>query len=225
MENEIYQAREKSLVWMSTELQQENQIILDGFNIITNIVNQINIQLGLIEDGDLRAYAIVGAVTLAKASRFLLGMLDLALSGLSQESGALLRLFLECLEYLAYFREDETRIEEIIEDRLPSAGEVGKRIKSDFKELRQFLNNNASHFSYQKESIAHLITNKHEVIPVPIHTQSVFRQNIKIINALQIFLVKEGLRYFSSRNQVVTENSPLLYQTQDWYEKSITIFP
>jgi hypothetical protein len=85
-------------------------------------------------------YSRVAALTLIKARNLLLASYSLSIDGLAQEAGALLRPFLEAFEKMVYFNEDRSRIEEAINGRLPSAGEIAKRIQGPFKCLRDHLN-------------------------------------------------------------------------------------
>ena len=91
-------------------------------------------------------------IILVKSKHFSRGCLTLALEGLAQEAGALLRLWVEAIELIRYLAEDTSRVQEIIEERLPSPGERAKRISGDFQNLRKHLNENASHFAFTRAS-------------------------------------------------------------------------
>lgn len=102
-------------------------------------------------------FSRVCALTLTKARNLALGCYSLSLDALGQEAGALLRPLLEALELLTYFRLDPPRIEEALEGTLPKAGVVAQRIEGKFKRLREYLNANASHFSFGPDAMLHLV--------------------------------------------------------------------
>jgi hypothetical protein len=92
-------------------------------------------------------FARVTALYAAKSRNLALGCYSLTLDSLAQEGGALLRPLLECHELLTYFRLDPSRVHEALENRLPSAGSVAKRIGSNYQVARDYLNQHASHVS------------------------------------------------------------------------------
>jgi hypothetical protein len=96
-------------------------------------------------------------MTLVKARNYALGLYSLSLDGLGQEAGALLRPLVEAYEVLVYFRLDPSRASKATDDKLPSAGEIAKAISGRFKDLREYLNENASHFAFSPQSMTHLI--------------------------------------------------------------------
>jgi hypothetical protein len=61
-----------------------------------------------------------------------LGVYSLMLDGLGQEAGALLRPLIETLELLVYLRLEPARIDQAIEEKLPSAGQIAKKIEGEF---------------------------------------------------------------------------------------------
>jgi len=98
-------------------------------------------------------FGLVCAVFVIKARNLGLGCYSLSLDAVAQEAGALFRPLIEHLELLTYLKLDQARVNEALEDRLPSAGEIARRIKS----VREYLNTHASHLSLSPESIKHVV--------------------------------------------------------------------
>jgi len=137
--------------WLAKGLKpQAEAIIVTAFNIIDECIELFDSNSG--DD-----YCRVCGLTLAKARNFALGSYGLILDGLGQEAGALIRPFIEYHELLVYFRKDPARAQQAIENKLPSAGTIAKRIEGDFQDFRQYLNDNASHSSYSEYSLNHLV--------------------------------------------------------------------
>ncbi len=137
-------------------------------------------------------------VTLAKLSHFLLGCYSLILDGLAQEAGALLRPLIESYELLVYIRQDKARVSQVLEEKLPRAGIIGKSISGDYQDLREYLNDSASHFGYKKDSVRHLLRGNTKLQPIPDHSLKVLRTNLQLLNAFQIFVVFEAVNCLSA---------------------------
>ena len=108
-------------------------------------------------DGLDSSFGRVTALVLIKGRNLGLGCYSLSLDALAQEGGALFRPFIETVELLTYFRLDPRRVDEALEERLPKAGEIARRIGAGLKELRTYLNAHASHLSVSEHSMRHLI--------------------------------------------------------------------
>jgi len=102
------------------------------------------------------SYARVCGLTLLKAKHLAFGAYSLILDGLGQEAGALLRPFVEYTELLTYFRKFPGKVDAAAFGKLPSAGERAKAINGIYKELREHLNQHASHGSYSRYALGHL---------------------------------------------------------------------
>lgn len=102
-------------------------------------------------------YARVCGLTLLKAKNLAMGSFSLLLDGLGQEAGALLRPMIEYTELLTYFRLFPDKTEKAAENDLPKAGERAKAIEGIYHDLRQHLNEHASHSSYSHYSLSHLL--------------------------------------------------------------------
>lgn len=145
----LWETRERALAALRGELKSEEQILQDLFDSVDECVRRL-------ETID-SAFARVIALSVIKARNLALGCYSLSLDSLAQESGALLRPLLEVQDLLIYFKDDPQRIDEALEGRLPTAGTIAQRIDGKYKEIRQHLNENASHFSFNPTAMRHLV--------------------------------------------------------------------
>jgi len=99
----------------------------------------------------------VCAVTVIKGRNLALGCYSLALDGLAQESGALLRPLLVTIELLTYLRATPGAVDKALDAKLPKAGKRAAEISSPFQELREHLNAYASHLGFGADSMRHIL--------------------------------------------------------------------
>jgi hypothetical protein len=92
-----------------------------------------------------------------KGRNLALACYSLALDGLAQESGALLRPLLEAIELLAYLLLDPTRVSEVVDGTLPKPGIRARMVDGKFKDLRDYLSRHASHINLSHESMQHTV--------------------------------------------------------------------
>ena len=129
----LWQARQKSIEWLETELVEQNVLIDKGFEILDKCITLLN-QQSKSSDNELNGrFARVVNITLAKIRNLLLGSYSMLLDAVAQEAGALLRPILEAYELLIYFRLEPSRVDQAIDGRLPSAGQIAKKIEGKFK--------------------------------------------------------------------------------------------
>ncbi len=147
----MWGTRQRAMHALDTELQAEANIIYEAFELIDEMIEMFRVSPQLTD------FSTTCGLVLLKGRNLGQGIFSLELDGLAQEAGALLRPMIECFELLTYFHKDPQRIEEAIEDRLPKAGQIAKRIQGSFKDLRSHLNAHASHFSLIPRSMLHLI--------------------------------------------------------------------
>src|SRR5882757_2532581 len=138
----LWNTRNNAVVDLDGALKSEAAMLHESFELLDECITHLETEHGS------RPYSRVCAITLIKGRNLLLGSYSLSLDGLAQEAGALLRPFIEVFEKMVYFNEDPSRIEEAIDGRLPKAGEIAKRIKGQFKALREHLNEHSSHFGF-----------------------------------------------------------------------------
>jgi hypothetical protein len=99
-------------------------------------------------------FGTASALVLVKGRNLAMGCYSLSLDALAQEAGALFRPLIEACELLVYLGRDPTRVNEIVEDRLPKAGKIAARIGGQLKPVRDHLSAHASHLSVSEESMA-----------------------------------------------------------------------
>jgi len=148
----------------------------------------------------------VCALVLIKARNLGLGCYSLFLDELGQESGALFRPLLECLELLTYFRLEPTRIEEALENRLPSAGNIAKKIKGQIKFMRDYLNTHASHVSLAPEPNSHLINfSEGRIRKVQPFKEKVLYENVLLLLSVLVWIEIEAVNCISIGERKINE--------------------
>lgn len=219
----LWQAREKSLEWLSKELVGQQALIDRGFELLDESISLLS-QYGKEPDDEQNGrFARVINLTLAKVRNLLLGSYGMLLDALAQEAGTLLRLVLEAYELLVYYRLDPTRADQAIDGNLPKPGEIEKRIQGEFQDLRGYLNTHASHLHLSYESVRHLLDYQtFEIKAEQPHEIDVFNKNITTLNAVQVLVVAEALRCLNAIGY--TPNS-LLDAFEDWRLKTIKASP
>ena len=217
----LWATREESLIWLRYELAPESEVIQEGFDFLNKSVSLFD-NLGSGEGETLKGkFCQISAITLAKSSHLLLGCYSLAIDALAQESGALLRPLIETYELLVYFRQDMSRVDKVIDGKLPPAGEISGKISGDYEDLRKYLNDNASHFSYKSDSIRHLFDSNIKAQSLPTHSKKVFEVNLNLLNAFQVFVVFEALNCLSCAGYNAYD---LAYKIEHWRDKSKKAF-
>ncbi len=136
---------------LEKDFKQQAKAIEKIFVIVDECIDLFNDKAG--ED---EFHRICGLV-MAKARNYALGAYGLILDGLGQEAGALLRPFIEYHELLIYFRLEPSRVQQAIDNNLPSAGKRAQIIAGSFHEFRKYLNDNASHSSFSYHALNHLL--------------------------------------------------------------------
>ena len=154
----LWRTRHHSMEMLAKDYKEQAKAIEEAFEAIDECISLFDKQAH--EDN----YYLICGLVLAKARNLGLGMYGLMLDGLGQEAGALMRPFIEYHELLKYFRLDPSRIEEAMNEKLPSAGKRAQLIEGYFKEFRDHLNQHASHSSFSDFSLNHLIDKSDMVI-------------------------------------------------------------
>lgn len=218
----LWSTREQSIRWLQKELLQESEVIKHGFELIDDGIKLFERAGG--DEGETLdgQFCRVCCVTLSKSSHFLLACYSLALDGLAQESGAILRPFIESYELLVYLRLDKSRVIQVLDENLPTSGVIAKKVTGDFKDLREHLNISASHFSYKIESVKHLHGKNFGFRSLPKHSIKVFRTNIGLINVLQVIVLFEVANCLFSTPY---GSESLASEIKDLKNKSKELFP
>lgn len=181
MEDDLWECRKRAISALDTEAVEARVLLDDLFGVIDAAAEAMhNVDSPF---GRVTALIIVKARSLAQACY------SLALDGLAQEAGALFRPLLECLELLEYLRLDPARAQEALDGRLPSAGTVAKRIDGQFKDVRDYLNEHASHLSVSPESMRHLIRLADADKQVALQLQQPFDLTVLLKNLGSLFAV------------------------------------
>ena len=137
-------------------------------------------------------FARICGITLLKGKNLAHGSLSLVLDALGQESGALLRPWIESIELLTYLRKFPEEAARAAENDLPSAGIRAMKIDGIFKDVREYLNDNASHSSYSSHSLSHLLTPDFKFRKLQEFVPQVLDENLANFAAQQQLLLQEG---------------------------------
>lgn len=147
----LWKTRHHSMEMLAKDFKEQGKAIEGAFAIIDECIDIFNAKAG--NDDYHRMCGLV----LAKARNYALGTYGLILDGLGQEAGALVRPFIEYHELLTYFRLEPTRVQQAIDDCLPSAGKRAQLIEGYFSGFRKHLNDHASHSSFSYYALNHLL--------------------------------------------------------------------
>ncbi len=185
--HEIWNTRTNAMSAIESELQIEANTIYQTFSLLDEMLGMFN------SPGKASTFSRVVGLTLLKGRCLAQGIFSLTLDGLAQEAGALLRPLIECIELLRYFYDNPQRVDEALEERLPSAGEIAKLIHGESKKLRNYLNKHASHISFAPESMSHMIDFESGDWRVfqPFNEKAL-RRNISILFAVLVSLLFES---------------------------------
>jgi hypothetical protein len=180
--------RNNSIKALETSLKNEGDIIFSGFSLIDDIIK-------IFESlSNKNLYPEFCGITILKGKRFCLSLFELLLNGFGQEAGAILRPTIETIELLNYIRSDLSRLHEVSENKLPSAGKRAKLINGKLKKIREYLNTNASHFSFTPDSIQHLYDLKNDKFKLETeYNETVFKTNLSIIYGILVFFLYESI--------------------------------
>jgi hypothetical protein len=193
-EENLWQARQQSLQWLEDVSVPQYRLTKEGFILIDECIDAFNRLSNAEGESQGGIFARVTVFTLAKARNLLLGCLSLTLDALAQESGALVRPLIETIELMAYFRLDPKNVEQAAESKLPSAGRIAMAVDGQFKDLRGDLNETASHFSLQFESVRHLFSPDWKGVRPSIgQRHATLSRNLEIFLAFQVFTLREAI--------------------------------
>ncbi len=149
---ELWKTRRDSWSYLNEVHPQRLAVFSELFGLVDRCISEYETH------ASDNTYARICGLTLVKAKNLALGSFSLLLDGLGQEAGALLRPMIEYVELLTYFRHYPDKVKSAAENDLPKAGERAKAINGMYQELRQHLNEHASHSSYSHYSLSHLLT-------------------------------------------------------------------
>ncbi len=191
----LWDTRSRAIAALDSNLRNEAAVIEEAFVCLDECINRLQIVDS--------SFARVCTLTLIKARNFILGMYSLALDGLAQEAGAILRPLIGTIEKLGYFRRDPQHVEQAINDDLPPEGKIAQIIDGEFKFLRDYLNQFASHSNFSFESLKHLIEFRGFSLKiVQPYNEVVLRKNLEMVFAFLIITVFEGQKCLAAINQL-----------------------
>ncbi|WP_284447056.1 hypothetical protein [Fluviibacter phosphoraccumulans] len=148
---DLWATRTEFLAYLENQCAERLAVLLNVFALIDETIAAFEAIAGA------DVYARIFGLNLLKAKHLAVGAYSLILDGLGQESGALLRPFIEYAELLTYFRKFPDKAAQAAEDKLPKAGERARAIGGIYKDFREYLNSHASHSSYSHYSLSHLL--------------------------------------------------------------------
>ncbi len=210
----LWITREESLNALKSKLSIEARYIEKGFTIIDDL-------LSIFEDNKNDNFCTVCSFALLKGKNYCLSIYSLSLDGLSQESGALLRPAIECIELLDYFYDDPKRIKEALENKLPRPGNIAKKIKGKFESLRKHLNSAASHFSFDPIACMHLLNWKNGSLRYyQKFNETVLRQNLWTLFGVMRLLTYSAVRCLRFKN---ISDIKLGKEIEEWKESGLKL--
>jgi hypothetical protein len=151
---ELWNIRNQAQEDLDGRFRDENETLLDTFALVDKCIQR----LFTVGEKENDRFALVCCHTLIKARRYALGCYSLCIDGLAQEAGALLRPFIETWEQLIFYHQEPKRVELALENKLPQAGKIAQKIGSELQGLRDYLNKNASHFSFEPDTLQPMAT-------------------------------------------------------------------
>ena len=210
----LWITREESLNALKTKLSIEARYIEKGFTIIDDL-------LRIFEENDNDIFCRVCSIVLLKGKNLCFSIYSLTLDGLAQEAGAILRPAIECTELLDYFCTDPKRIQEALENKLPSAGNIAKKINGRYKNLREYLNSTASHFSLNPTACTHLINwKKGSIRYYQEYNENVLRKNLWTLFCIMVLLTYSAVRCLTL-NELIDRK--LGKEIEEWKESGLKL--
>jgi hypothetical protein len=204
----LWSTRTKALDDLAGDLKPQAAVLQATFDLLDSTIERF-------------AYPDIAApcraatrVCLAKARNLSLGCYSLILDGLAQEAGALMRPLVECYELLKYFQVEPAGFQEALDDRLPSAGEIAKRIDGQLKSIREYFNTHASHLSYHEYSIKHLVDeSSDDIIVVQPYRRPNLVRNGRVLFVITTAVAAQGVRLL--QDQVGAKVDDLVRRVND----------
>jgi hypothetical protein len=189
----MWAARDDALRLLSGEMQEKGKCLDEMFALVDEFIDLFE------QKANTDDFHRICGLTVLKAKNLAAGCYSLILDGLGQESGALMRPFIEYLELLTYYRLDPTRINEALGGTLPPAGKVAARIQGMFRDYRSHLNENASHSAYSFYALNHLLNKPSFTFRKYQHTiPAVLDKNVADLFALLFLLLIEVVQCLES---------------------------
>ena len=183
----LWNAREASWDYLNSKHPSRVAVVFRTFALIDQCISEYETK------APADTFARICGLTLLKGKNLAQGSLSLILDGLGQESGALLRPWVEYIELLTYLRTFPEEAERAAENDLPSAGKRAMKIEGIYQGLREHLNENASHSSYSFYSLSHLLAPDLKFRKLQEFIPHVLDRNFTDFAVQQQLLLQEGL--------------------------------
>ncbi len=153
---DVWELRSRAKKEIKHSLQQECAAIEETIALLKEVAELLNDISN--EDGPHATFAAVCGQSATKAYRLSLAIYSLCIDGLMVEARPLLRLLFEAWQIIAYFHEEPSRTQQVIDDTLPrSAGAIAKQLQDEIhgklKGFRDYLNDHGSHMSFEKDTL------------------------------------------------------------------------
>lgn len=179
----LWQTLDTSRAALGGPLAAEAAILADTFAALDDGIGELS--------AIASELASVTSVLGVKGRNLALACYTLILSGLAQESGALLRPLVETIEQITYVRLDEQRLDEVRNGTLPTAGLIAQAIDSPHHKLRTYLNKNASHIGEGEYTFRHLIEKDGSLLLVQPYREQNVRVNLGTLFAVALLVAFE----------------------------------
>ena len=217
----LWSTRIETQNWLNGRFKKESDFVAEGFLLMDECIECFSRQKASLPEFDGLFAKICGQTTV-KARNYILGCYSLTIDALSQESGALLRPYLETYELLMYFRLEPKRVIEARDQKLPSAGKIAQKIDGQFHELRKFLSDNSSHFGFTDDSLRHLIDySSGNLKAVATHSPERFHYNLSCVFIFLNFALVESLNCLSL---VCSDHVSLIDNYEKWKQEGMSLF-
>jgi len=184
---QFWQARDQSWSYLKRKHRSRVSVVSAAFDLVDRCVDEYE------SHAPVNTYARICGLTLLKAKNLALGSLSLALDGLGQEAGALLRPMIEYAELLTYLHKFPEAAEKAALNELPKAGQRAKAIGGIYQNLREHLNEHASHSSYSHYSLSHLLTPELSFRKEQQFVPHVLERNLRDFTVQLLLLLQEGV--------------------------------
>jgi len=214
---DLWDSRHKAEAALQSTLATHRALLAEGFELLDGAIDAFRDRRS---DGPF--FRVCG-LTLTKARNTALGLYSLSLDALGQEAGALLRLLIEHYELLVYLRKDPSRVQQILDEKLPSAGNRAKAIEGEFHSLRSYLSENASHFGFTPDSMKHLLpTHEEGWRVIQPYTEHALKVNIGVLFGVLTRLLEEASNCLQTAG--IPEHEDLSMIATIYRDKGLAIF-
>lgn len=204
--------RQESLKIIATSLRESNALLDKTFEFLDECIDTHEKNIN-------NNFSKIFGFTIVKAKNYGAVLYSIALEGLAQEGSGLIRNLIEAYELMVFYNLNPNRVELALKDKLPTAGKIGKLIDGHFKTVRNYLNDNSSHFSYSDHSFSYLVDlNTRKFRKHPSTSEKDLSTNIRVINSILNLICKESI---TSLSKIGSANSDLIERYSSYHQNFI----